>query len=74
MNHNVIKNKALKENMCKRAGDSGLYFGHIKSAFNRNGADGVATVFKQRGANGKARVTNHKRIIAAVSNFLANLQ
>ena len=57
--------------MCDKAAGTGLSFTHIKCAYYRSGQDGVSSILSERTQNNKSRVTNKKKIIKHVNDFLA---
>lgn len=67
----VIREKTMSKQMCDKAAGTGLSFTHIKCAYNRSGQDGVSSILSERTQNNKPRVTNQKKIIQRICEFLA---
>ena len=57
--------KALSKTMSMKIAKSGLNYNHIKSAFTRNGFDGLQALFGEK-VNGKVRVTKDGCIIQRI--------
>ena len=57
--------KALSKTMSMKIVKTGLNYNHIKSAFTRNGFDGLQALFGEK-VNGKVRVTKDGRIIQRI--------
>ena len=57
--------KALSKTMSMKIAKSGLNYNHIKSAFTRNGFDGLQALFGEK-VNGKVRVTKDGHIIQRI--------
>lgn len=62
----------MSKALCDRAAGSGLSFDHIKSSFSGAGQDGVRSIFAERTSYGKPRISNQKKIINRVSQYLSN--
>ena len=62
--------KALSKSMSAKIARSGLNYSHLKSAFTRNGFDGLQALFSEQ-VNGKVRVTRDGRIIQRVFEHFA---
>jgi hypothetical protein len=67
----VIREKIMSHQMCDKAAGTGLSFTHIKCTYNRSGQDGASIILSERRQNNKPRVTNQKKIIKHVCDFLA---
>ena len=63
----LVTAKVFSKFMMETIVGSGLSSQHLKLSFERNGSQGVESLFKEQ-ANGKPRVTRCKKIISAVCN------
>ena len=78
----LLKNENTLEplrNVCStltlnKIASSGLEYKHIKLAYNRNGLDGIKYLFSDKDPNGRIRVTNSKKIINMVQEFMSKIQ
>ena len=57
--------------MATKAAESGLTLGHFRLAYRRSQAMGVEQLMKED-ARGKRRVTANKRIISAITEYIAS--
>lgn len=64
----LVTAKVLSKFMMEKIAGSGLSYQHLKLSFERNGSQGVESLFKEQ-TNGKPRVTRCKKIISAVCNY-----
>ena len=64
----MISEKAISVGMASKAATSGLRLQHLKLAFQRDGADGLSHILREK-FNGKPRVTKNRRIIAQICNY-----
>ena len=67
----VIRKKIMSHQMCNKAAGTDHSFTHIKCAYNRSGQDSVSSIISERTQNNKPHVTNQKKIIKHVCDFLA---
>jgi len=67
----VIREKIMSHQMCDKAAGTGLSFTHIKCIYSRPGQDGASSILSERTQNNQPRVTNQKKIIKHVCDFLA---
>jgi DNA polymerase III alpha subunit (gram-positive type) len=65
----LIRSKVVSDSMGKKIASSGLSLHHLHLAYERKGYDGIFGIFTEC-FEGKVRVTKHKKIITAVTNFL----
>ena len=70
----LIHKKVCSAGIVGKIAASGLNLGHLKLAFSRNGAEGVAVLLSERDVNGRMRVTKSKKIIEKISDYFARLQ
>ena len=61
----------LTKSMAQKVAGSGLNIFHLKLARSRDEISGISQLFKEK-FDGKARVTNSKKIIAKVNDFLSH--
>jgi hypothetical protein len=59
--------------MANKIASSGLNFTHLKLAFQRSGPEGIASLFSDKDIHGHVRVTNSKKIVNSVAEYLAKL-
>ena len=62
----------LTKGMAQKVAGSGLNIFHLKLARSRDEISGISQLFKEK-FDGKARVTNNKKIIAKVNDFLSQI-
>ena len=65
----LITGKVVSKSMLNKISSSGLSMHHLHLAYERNGFDGIYTLFTTC-FQGKVRVTKQKNIITNVANFL----
>ena len=65
----LITGKVVSKSMLDKISSSGLSMHHLHLAYQRNGFDGIYTLFTTC-FQGKVRVTKQKNIITNVANFL----
>ena len=56
--------------MATKIAKSGVYYGHLKKAFERNGFDGLVAVLGEK-VNGVERVTKHGKIIEKIYEYFS---
>ena len=64
-----IEKRVLSKSMVARIAKSGLSYNHLFLAFKRNKNTGLKTLLGERDRNGKMRVTQSKRVIAALNTY-----
>ena len=57
----VVDGGFISMNVAKKIANSGLSLYHVKLTFDRNGSDGVYSLFSELTLNGKVRVTKRKK-------------
>ena len=62
----VIRDKVVNAATAKKIAQSGLSWGHVEKAYQRDNDNGVANLFKEKHKSGKVRVTARKKIISSV--------
>ena len=67
----AVNAKCLTSAMATKAAESGLTLGHFRLAYRRSQAMGVEQLMKED-ARGKRRVTANKRIISAITEYIAS--
>ena len=66
----LVERKIVSKALAKKAAASGLCFKHLCLAVQRNGIDGLRSLFSQRNKRGDIRVTSSNRIIQRVYDFI----
>lgn len=66
--HPPVTTKVVSKGMAEKIAGSGLTFHHLQLSFQRGGQDGLTNILSEK-INGKARVTNNRRIISQLSNY-----
>lgn len=69
----LVSSKILSKFMPEKIAASGLCYQHLKLSFERNGYDGIESLFKEL-IDGKPRVTRCKKIISAVFQHFLTFQ
>ena len=64
----VVGAKKLSRSMAHKAAASGLALCHVRLAFERNGRDGVSSLFREK-KDGCIRVTASKKIVESVCSY-----
>ena len=67
------ENKAITKTMASKIAKSGLHYDHMKTAFERNGFDGLTSVLGET-VNGAVRVTKQGKIIQNILSTFHNCE
>ena len=65
--HPLVTTKVASKGMAEKIAGSGSTLHHLQLSFQRGGQDGLTNILSEK-INGKARVTNNRRIISQLSN------
>lgn len=65
----LVEKKLISTGMAAKASGSGLSLTHLHLAYRRSGIDGIFSLFGERAANGKPRVTKKQQIVEKVASF-----
>ena len=66
--HPLVTTKVVSKGMGEKIARPGLTFHHLQLSFQRGGQDGFTNILSEK-INGKAMVTNNRRLISQLSNF-----
>ena len=66
------EHKAITMTMAGKIAKSGLHYDHLKTAFERNGFDGLASVLGES-VDGTVRVTKQGKIIQNIFEYFSQL-
>jgi hypothetical protein len=69
----LLSQKVCGVAMANKIASSGLNLTHLKLAFQRSGLAGIASLFSDKDIHGHIRVTNSKKIVNAVAEYLAKV-
>ncbi|CAG2238121.1 unnamed protein product [Mytilus edulis] len=68
----LLRNKVLSRTIFKKLEDLTLTYNHLKISYHRDGFDGLFYLLSEKTCSGKARISNNRRVIQKIADFLSN--
>ena len=66
----MLAEKICGRKVVRKMAESGLKLMHVVLSFKRGGENGVKILLSEKDSNGRIRVTNSKRIVSRITEFV----